>query len=69
MNNEEQKYAVRIVGRGYIEYCEWWNETKQTEYGVIDDITFARLYTRASANLITKKLKKKGITTVKILVD
>ena len=64
-----RKCVVRILDRGYIDYCEWWGDTKETEYGVVDDITFARIYTSTNANLLVRKLKKKGIAAIKIVVE
>ena len=63
MNN----FVVKI-DRGYIQYSEYYNETKTTEYGVVDDVKYAKKYSRENANRIIRNFKSKGLYAEKIEV-
>lgn len=62
------KFVVKI-DRGYIQYGEYYAETKTTEYGVVADIKYAKKYSRENANRILREFKKKGEYAKKIKVE
>ena len=55
--------------RGYIQYSEYYQEIRETQYGVVSDIKYAKRYSRQTANVIVRKFKKKGKYAEKIEVE
>ena len=60
-------FAVKI-DRGYIEYSERYAEIGETQYGVVSDIKYAKLFGRVQANRIIKKYKLQGKYAEKVEV-
>ena len=57
---KESEFIIEIIGRGYIQYSDYYYEINETQFGVVNNKSQARVYSRVQANRILRILKEQN---------